>query len=374
MSKFIDWLTGESYKTSIVDEIIANAPTQPLEKRDAPSIPPPGYVARTPGAPVTIETALSLSVVYRSVSVLATIISQLELTVSTVTGKPLKTLPDRIARPDYQIPLSEFLKKTVTSLATYGNAYWRLWRTTETAMPDRLEVLNPNSVSIEYDADDNKVYVYKGRNGNVVRLQPWQVSHLKLMVSFETNVDYGSGPIQRCAEEIQHALDLRDYARRVFDEYPSGIVSVEGYLDEDMRAEYKAAWYAEQVNGERIKFIGNKASYQQLEQNPETTQYVSAQRLADAKVARAFGMPPNMVLVEDVSNKTYQNLQDVDRAFIRNTVEEYLTVIESAFSDLLFPKTVKFNTDAWLRALTVDTPATQINEGGPVDESQAPTE
>jgi HK97 family phage portal protein len=359
---------GESPRIATQDTSVV---AKPLETRSSPSIP--SWVStstRVPGDPVTVETALSLSVAYRSVSVLANIVSQLELTVLNSAGNPLKTLPDIIARPDYSIPLSQFLKETVTSLAAYGNAYWRLWRTDSQATPSRIQVINPGSVHIEYDDDDNMTYVYMTRNGKSVRLQPWQVSHLKLMVNFSS--DYGVGPIQRCGEEIQHALDLRDYARRVFSEYPTGIVSVENSLDEDMRAEYKAAWYAEQVNGERIRFLGNKASYQQLEQNPETTQYVSAQKLADAKIARAFGMPPNMVLVEDVSNKTYQNLQDVDRAFIRNTVEEYLTAIESALTDLLpATKTVKFNTEAWLRALTINEPASQINEGGPVGDTAA---
>jgi HK97 family phage portal protein len=306
------------------------------------------------------------------VSVLTTIISQLDLTVVNSAGNPLKTLPDIIARPDYQIPLSEFLKETVTSLATSGNAYWRLWRTDSQATPSRVEVLSPTRVRIEYDINGTKTYVYTDRTNKSVRLQTWQVSHLKLMVDLDS--DYGTGPIQRCAEEIQHALDLRDYAHRVFDEYPTGIVSVEGYLDPDERAEYKADWYADMLLG-RTKFMGNKASYQPLEANPETTQYISASRLADAKIARAFGMSPITVLVEDVSNKTYANMQDVDKALIRNTVEEYLTAIESALTDLLpASKTAKFNTEAWLRALTVDQPAAQINEGGPVDASQAPTQ
>lgn len=366
MGKIIDWLRGDNLRLA-TETVPIPVVSKPAEIR-AITLPGPGYSSRNPGDPVTVQTALSLSVVYRSVSVLTTIISQLELNVLNSTGKPLNRLPDIIARPDYTMPLSKFLKKTVTSLAEYGNCYWRLWRTDSQAVPSRVEVLNPKRIRIEYDGDDNMTYVYTDRRSKSVRLQPYQVSHLTLMESFESDEDYGTGPIQRCAEEIQHALDLRDYARRVFDEYPSGIVSIKGDLDAEMRAEYKSAWYADIANG-RIKFMGNEANYQSLEQDPEKTQYVSAQKLADAKIARAFGMPPNMVLVEDVSSKTYQNLQDVDKAFIRNTVEEYLTVIESALSDLLSAtKTAKFNTEAWLRALTISEPAAQI-EGGPVEET-----
>src|SRR5690625_2563520 len=90
---------------------------------DSPAPIPP---ARPTGRPVTIDSALSLCGVYRAISILATTISQLQIS-TWRQGRPVPA-PDIVRKPDPARTQRSFLRRTVTGLAANGNAYWRIFR------------------------------------------------------------------------------------------------------------------------------------------------------------------------------------------------------------------------------------------------------
>lgn len=312
--------------------------------------PLPGVMptAREVKDEVTVETALSMSAVYRSIDILQNTVSQLELGVYRGVNE-LKTVPGLVARPDVNTPTSTFLKRTVMSLAANGNAYWRLYRNDALETPANIEVLNPRAMAIRYDTNGKKTFEYNGYSGKTVTFQPHQIHHLKLMEVF--GYEFGTGPIQACRNELTANLDLRQYATNVFSEYPTGILSTKDYLDSEMADENKKRWYASQANGERLAVLGNGYSYQPIMLSPEDSQFIENQKFNTTAVARMFGIPPNYLLADSGSSMTYQNLQDVDTMFIRYTVQAYLTEIENAFSELL-PRgqRAKFKTEMLLRS------------------------
>lgn len=307
-------------------------------------MPPP----RPTGPEVTVESALSISAVYRAISILSTSVSQLELGVWRGAAE-MKSVPGLVSRPDVNTSPSTFLKRTVHSLATTGNAYWRLYKTDASSNASNLEVLNPHAIGIEYDERGNKTYTYSGYD-KPITFKPWQIKHLKLMDVWGS--DYGLGPIQACRLELRGHLDLRNYSNNWFQEgaVPTGVLSSKDYLDADIANEYRKRWNETQVS-RGVAVLGNGMAYAPILLSPEDAQFLENQGFSITQVARLFGIPANYLLADAGNSMTYQNMEQVDTAFVKYTLTEYLREIEEAFTDLL-PRgqRARFKLEGFLRA------------------------
>lgn len=313
-----------------------------------PGIVPP---ARPTVPPVSVDIALGLSAVYRSVDIICTSVMQLELGVWRGTSE-MKRVPGLVSRPDINSSPSKFLKKTTMSMATHGNAFWLVDRQDNndpTSIATNLTVLNPLTVSIEYDAQG--ILRYRTVIGKKsVLLDAHRVKHLKLMEVW--GQDLGLGPIQAQRIGLAGHVNLRDYSQKVFTEYPTGVVSSKDNLNPDVVDAYKDRWYEADANGARIKFLGNGMTYQPIMLNPEDAQFIENQAFAITDVARMFGIPANYLHAEIGGNSmTYQNMEDVDTQFVKYTLTGYLREIEEAFTDLL-PRgqRARFKLEGFLRA------------------------
>lgn len=308
-------------------------------------IPPP----RLDGAEVNVETALSISAVYRAVSILSTSVSQLELGVWRGINE-LRSVPTLVSRPDVNISPSKFLAQTTTSLASTGNAYWRLFRESPADPVQNVQVLNPLSMHINYDKDGNKTFEYGGYSKPMV-FKPWQIRHLTLLQIPGT--DYGLGPIQACRLELRGSLDLRGYAGNWFSDgaVPTGVLTSASALTSTEADMYRQRWIeTQQTRG--VAVLGQGLSYEPILLSPADAQFLESQSFSKTGIATMFGLPANYLLAEVNGNvMTYQNLQDVDVSFVRQTLMQYLREIEEAFSEML-PRGQKarFKLEGLLRA------------------------
>lgn len=306
---------------------------------------------------VTVDQALSLPAVARSVDILTTAVSQLDLDVKrggTVIDSML------IAQPDRERTLSSFLKRTMHDLTTQGNAYWKLTRNSDGAVVN-ITALNPTRVGIFRDGEYTKFYQHTDHLGQVQTFtnnQPLtntgQIEHIK--IGDHDNHEYGRGPIQLNNAALYSAIELRYYLDRYIRESkrPSGIYSNKGRLDYQELVQAKAQIQANRTTGEPDVLDGDW-SYMPVIMTPEATQYVELYKGTVLEIARMFGIPaPLLSSGIDHSSMTYQNLLTVDMQFVRYTLEKYLTSVEDAFSNVL-PRgqTAFFDTDGWLRASVV---------------------
>lgn len=293
--------------------------------------------------PVTTSTALSLSAVYRSVSILVAGVSQMSLDVWR--GSEPITPASWVRRPDMKLSRSAFLEQTVTSLATRGNAYWHVIRDTPAEQPRALVVLDPAEVVIDETA---RVYGWRGK-----QLQPWQIQHLALM-RIPGQV-YGLGPIEAARTEIAGALRTRDFGSTWHDTagVPTGVLKADGQLSPDDADRWAKAWAeSRKVNGTAV--LGQGLDYRPILLNPKDAQFIESQQFTVTQVARLFGIPAHMLLAAvEGSSMTYINVADADLTFMRWTLTKYLREIEEAISSLL-PRgqEARFNLDAVLRPST----------------------
>src|SRR5690554_2331521 len=94
----------------------------------SPSTPPGVLPPARSQTEVTAASAMSLAGVYRALSIIATGVSQ--MTVDVWRGADPIDAPAWVRRPDVKKSRSAFFEETTVSLASTGNAYWRILRDT----------------------------------------------------------------------------------------------------------------------------------------------------------------------------------------------------------------------------------------------------
>lgn len=315
-----------------IPEMREDAPIRPAQ--GAGVMPPP----RSDRDVLTTDTAMGLSSVYRAISIISGAVSQLSIDVWR-GNKPLDPKPALLRKPDVDTHLSAFLESTTTSLATSGNAYWKLDRNARNEVTN-ARVLNPWECTL--NANGTLAWLDK-------TLKKSDFQHLSLL-RVPGRLE-GLGPIQAAQRELQGNLDLSNYASGWFvdGDAPSGILKSDQVLSQDQAEQYKAAW---QSRGKyEVAVLGNGLDYTPVLLNPKDAQFLENQQFSITGVARLFGIPAHLFLATvEGGSQTYANIAQADLAFVRWTLTQYLREIETAFS-LILPgaQTARFNLDALLR-------------------------
>lgn len=312
--------------------------------------PLPGVIppSRETGEPVTVESAIGLTPVYRAISIISTLTSQLDLGVWRNDLEIEK--PALVRRPDPEGNAHEFVANTTVSLAAHGNAFWRKVYAPDLSVSS-LQVLNPNAVYIDYDEQGRRYYNFYRRDGRTIAYTDNEVVHLRLLEV--PGHDYGLGPIQAAKYDLGGALDLRDFAGNFFAKgaIPTGVLKTGQELDEDTATAYRTRWEESQEN-RGIAVLGLGMEYQPLILSPEDAQWLQAKQFAKTEIATLFGVPATYLNAAVEGNSmTYTNLIQVNTVFLQTTLMAYLVPIEQALSDLLPNRqVVKFKVEGLLRA------------------------
>lgn len=311
--------------------------TRDVDGPAAGVIPP----ARSDLSVVTPSMALGIGAVYRAVSIITTSVSQMPLGVYRA-GIKIDT-PTLIQQPDIQDTQRGFIYETVYSLATHGNAYWRLFGDPVKV----LRVLDPDAVGITEEQGNRRYWI------GADEIPADQIKHLRLMR--KPGYLKGYGPIQFGQSELQAALRLRSFADGWFamSGVPVGMLTTDQSLNPAQAQAFADAWNKFiQTNGTAVLSQGMK--YEYLNLNPEQAQYLGVQQAQVVAIARLFGVPPTLLATSpEGSSMTYTNQQEVWLQFLTTTLVDYMNEIEDALSSLL-PRgqVVQFEEDALLRMNT----------------------
>jgi HK97 family phage portal protein len=313
-----------------------------IEHRSA-VVPPP----RSALSGVTTTDALGIAGVYRGVSILSNAIKQIGVHLYRDDVK-LESTPLWVKQPDDKITRAEFMARTVTSMATAGNAYWRISRNQRGEVV-KLEVLNPFDILINAtDSGELTGYTYRG----TTEYQPSEIQHLK-MLSVPGNL-YGLGPLQACQPELRNAKDTRDFASKWFSDsgMAAQVVSPKVPVSPDTLSDIASSLRSAQTGGSVV--APTELSIQNLFLNPRDAMFIDVQNWNTSQICRILGIPANMMLAEAGSSMTYSNVEQEQIAFTRYSLSAYYIEIEQAMSALLPRGTeARMNIDALLRTDTL---------------------
>lgn len=297
---------------------------QPILLADGSAVLP-----RFSDSTVTGSQALSLVGVYRAVSILSTATKQLPINV--YRGGTEIDSPALIKQPNVDTHRPAFIEQTVTSMALTGNAYWFINRQSPTDAVNNIEVWNPHLVSVEQDEKSGKVKAYHYGDKTY---PAWKVKHLRLLRVPGSHL--GLGPVQSAQNSLRGSLDLRDYATNWFRDggAPNGVLKTDQVLSPDDMLKYQDAWDNNSRSG-KTRIIGSGLNYTPIYLSPRDAQFLESQQFTRSEIAALFGVPAIYMLADGGSSMTYTNSIQVDIAFVRYTLTQYLTEIEQALSELL---------------------------------------
>jgi HK97 family phage portal protein len=289
------------------------------------------------------------------VSIIAASVSQMSLGVYR-DGLEIQT-PTLIKQPNMDESQRAFIKKTVWSLATTGNAYWRVYGDTAKV----LEVLDPAAVTVTRENGRYK-YFYGAKE-----LKAAEVKHLRLEQN--PSAIKSLGPIQRGQSELIGALRLSGFADEWFGSagVPVGILTTDQTLNATQSQDFANAWN-EFIKNNGTAVLSQGMRYEYLNIKPADAQFLEVMQAKTVAIARLFGVPATLLASgnEGASN-TYSNQQELFMQFLQTTLVDYMNEIEDAFSSLL-PRgqVVNFKEDGLLRmntSLETEVAVAQVEAG-----------
>lgn len=295
---------------------------------------------------VTVDTALSLTAVYRSVQILGNPVSKMEIETYRFAGGVEERIsnPLLINNPNINGTRREFLFETVASLALNGECFWFKQYDSRNQVSNII-VLPAHTVGVRYENEtitSPKVFDYDGKTYTTR-----EIEHLKLFS--RAGVLRGISPIDMCRPDIAAAMDLRDYAANWFKDggVPTGVLTTNAMLSPEQADETTRRWHEKQAK-RQIAVLGNGFAYDPVALSPKDALFTDVQSQSVQAIARLFGIPARLLLTGvDGTSDTYSNLTDEDAIFLRHTLTGYLDVIADALSRCL-PRgqRVKFNYDS----------------------------
>lgn len=300
-----------------------------------------------PWAMTTVREALAIPAVYRALNLIANTVGSFPIATYR-NGVRLDELeaPAVVRRPDpFNSPRS-FKRNTAWNLAAYGEAIWWVAARGADGIPTALINLHPPEVTVTWHEDGLRP-LFEWRDRDITA----DTQHLT--VNRLGDSPRGAGPLQLCGAVLSAAYEATEWAARFMHSggIPSMVLNYPGELTAAEAEALKDQWISTPPGMPKVASGGLKP--EAFQTSPRDAQLLEVRDQSAAEVARAFGLNPHVLLVNNSgSSLTYQNLGELGTELLRLTlIPNYLEPIQQALSDLL-PRTMvcRFDTAEFQRA------------------------
>lgn len=312
-----------------------------------------GGVRTSSNVTVNADTALGLSAVQRSVRLLADTVSMLPVHAYRSNGdtrSKLPTQPQIVADPSLILSPEEWLQQAMVSLLLWGNAYGVVVTRDRLGIPTGAEWVDPKNVEVSQTSSLSRPSYRIGSSP----VDADEVIHIRAFLKPGSVV--GSAPLTMMRETFGLGLAAQKFGAQWFgaDAHPTGILTTDGAVTEEAAKTIKAR-FMDALRGKREPAVlGAGMKYEQIQVSADESQFLETQQAVVADVARAFGIPAEMIGGSSSgSSVTYANREQSALDFLTFSINPWLVRIERALSaQLPQGQFVKFNPDALLRTDT----------------------
>lgn len=297
------------------------------------------------GVAVTAETALRVTAVLRSITLISEAEASLPLVLYREEGRnekfpatdhPLYRILYR--RPNgWQTPF-EFKRLLMTWLCQRGNAYAHVVRD-EAGRVRALLPVHPSLVTPLRAFDGTPVYDFCVWPGTPrYRVTSDSMIHLR----WATVDGYtGLSPIAVCAQSVGVSIAAEDYGARFFGggAQPNGVLTMPGELSEAAAKRLRGQWeqtYAGLSNAHKTAILSDGAKYERIGIPPHEAQFLELRGFQVDDIGRIWGVPPHMLGNTTKSTSWGSGILEQSKGFLTFVLRpKYLTGTEEEFNRAL---------------------------------------
>lgn len=310
------------------------------------------------GVHVSEQTALGLSAVFRSVSLIAGGIATLPLRAIRENGSITERTESWLDNPAGGLTRFELVETTMLHLLLHGNGYLAHIYNKGGALCG-LSPLHPQAVSVDVDKQGNKVYKVSLNDGTRQHFTDKTMTHVKWLsldgvnglspLQLARNGAFGTSIAADRASASQFGNGMRASAVATFDEdtdEEDGKVIQQG-LDRALTGE---------ANSGRIALINRKVTIHPWQLSNADMQYLESRQFQIEEIARIYGVPATLIGLSDKQSSWGTGIAEMHRAMAQWTFKPWTTRIEQRISPLLVNAKAEFE----YKALLSPDPATEI--------------
>ena len=306
------------------------------------------------GETVTADKALKVDAMWSSVHLLASLISNLPVDVFRGVGTdktPVSPLPGFVASPSLILDRQDWVYQAMVSLLLRGNAYGMVLARGAGQLPQTVEWLNPDDVTVEQKSS-LRAPTYKVKHAEV---PAGDIVHLRAFTKPGSAV--GLSPVQYRAETLGISLAAQGYGAGFYGGggHPSAVFMNKAMqtIPDDKADSIKQRVLAAMQGRREPLVIGSDWSYTPLQVNPAEADFVNSMGYSDAAIARMYGPGVAEVLGYQVSGSslTYSNRVDRSLDLLTYTADPWVTKFNTFWTKSIpRPQTARLNVNALLRA------------------------
>lgn len=311
-------------------------------------------------APVTFDTAMTISAFWACVKLLAETVAAMPLSVYRVNSESRERVTDydlwRVLNymPNRYQTKNEFFETFMLNLVSTGNFYGVIQRNGSGKIIGILPLMSAQ-MTVSLLEDGEKVFIYCDADGNTRVYSSKTIWHVPL---------FGNGIIglstlsyARQSLGIAIALDNRVSTLAGNGGKTTGILTIDHVLTEEQRNEVKKAFKGLTEGGQDQLFVLEAGfDYEQTALSPADMQMLENRRFQIEDICRFMGVPS--VLVNDTSASTTwgSGIQQIVSGFYKLNLRPYLERIEASIKKHLMPMedwdeySFQFEFDSLLRA------------------------
>jgi HK97 family phage portal protein len=304
-------------------------------------------------APVTVDTAMTLSAVWACIRLLAGVGSTLPLYVYRDAAGATNAIdmPSLFKAPQAELSLSTWLYQVWSSLLTDGNAYGLVTGMSPSGWPTSVELIDPAAVRWRHLPDGT--WESRVDNKPLSRWPEGPLWHVPLFTM--PGAPFGQSPIGAAKQTIGAGLSAEQFGADFFNGggNPNAIISSDTPLTASQAQDIKDAFVNATRNNREPAIMGSGLHYDRVQINPQEAQFLDSQRFSVEQIARVYGVPVELIggSAGGGGSLTYANREQRSADFITYGLMPYLVPLEDALSGLVpRPQRVKFNVDALLRS------------------------
>ena len=292
------------------------------------------------GESVTIDTSLTLPIVWRCIGLLSTVIAGCPIRTYKLPGRT-EVFPKIFDRGNATMQYSQFelWELVVVHLCLWGNAYVRKVRAAGGKGPIvDLVPINPTLVKVK-QVEGNKVFLVHeiAPDGTVdLNAKPEVLTTFEVMHIPGLGYDglVGLSPIQMAKRTIGTGIAGDKLAAKFFAKGSalSGIINVKAPLANQEQAEKIRQRWQQKSGGTahagEVAVLDAETTFTPLTIPPDSLQFLESRRWETTEVARWFGIPPHLVGDVEKSTSWGAGIEQQNVGFVSYTVSGWTNRIE----------------------------------------------